>query len=70
MLTEWFSTQISEALERRKAPEDVDITFNISTLQPLQGKWIIKLYDETTSESSKNAILKKWEKSGVTDGKL
>ena len=66
--TEWFATQISEALESGKAPEDIDITLNLSTLKPLQAKWIIELYDEMTSDSGKNVILKGWEKSGITAG--
>ena len=67
MFTEWFATQISEALESGKSPEDFDNTLNLSTLKPLQAKWIVKFYDEMISESSKNVILKEWEKSGITD---
>ena len=68
MFTEWFATQISEALDSGKAPEDIDITLNLSTLKLLQAKWIIQLYDEMTSESGKNVIIKGWEKSGIRDG--
>ena len=68
MFTEWLATQILEALESGKASEDIDITLNLSTLKPLEAIWIIELYDEMTSESGKNVILKRWEKSGTTDG--
>ena len=36
MFTEWFASQISEALESGIAPEDIDIPLNLSTLKPLQ----------------------------------
>ena len=68
VFTKWFATQILEALESSKAPIDVDITLNISTLKPLQAKWIVELYDEMTLESGKNMILKGCEKLGITDG--
>ena len=42
MFTEWFATPISEAFQKGKASEDVYITLNLSTLKPLQAKWIIK----------------------------
>ena len=67
MFTEWFATRISEALESGKSSEDIDNTLNLSTLKLLQAKWIVKFYDEMISESSKNVILKEWEKSGITD---
>ena len=63
MFTKWFATQISEALESGKAPIDIDITLN-----PLQAKWIVELYDEMISKSGKNMISKGCEKSGITDG--
>ena len=40
---------------------------NLSTLKPLEAKWIIKLYNKMTSESGKNVILKEWEKSRIID---
>ena len=63
VFTEWFGTQISEALGSGKAPEVIDIT-----LKPLQAKWIEEPYDEMISESGKNLIWKGWKKSGITDG--
>ena len=68
MFTEWFATQISEALESGKFPEDIDIKLNLSTLNSLQAKCIIELYDKSTSELGKNVILKGWEKLRITDG--
>lgn len=50
LFTEWFVTQISEALETGKAPEDIEITLNLSTMKPLQAKWMIELCDKMTSE--------------------
>ena len=38
MFTEWFATQISEVVKSGNAPEDNDITLNLSTLKPLQAK--------------------------------
>ena len=66
IFTEWFATQISEAFKKGKGSEDVYITLNLSTLKPLQAKWIIKPYNKMTSEPGKNVILKGWEKSGLT----
>ena len=59
--------QVSGTLKSRKSPENIDNTLNLTTLNPLQVKWLIKLYDEVKSESGKNVILKEWEKSGITD---
>ena len=41
MFTEWFATQISEALKSRKAPEVIDITLNLFILKPLQAKRVM-----------------------------
>ena len=38
MFTEWFATQISEALKSGKTPEDIDITLNLYILKPLKVK--------------------------------
>ena len=62
--------QICEALESGKVPEEIDVNMNLSTLKPLQADWIIKLYNEMTSLSGKNVILKGWEKAGIKDGKM
>ena len=59
---------ISEALKKGKAAEDIDSTLNLSTLPPLQAKWIIELYDKMTLELGKNVIVKEYEKSGITNG--
>ena len=37
MFTEWLATQILEALESGKAPEDIDVRLNLSTLKPLEA---------------------------------
>lgn len=47
--TLWFATQISEALESGKAPENIDNKLNIFTLKPLLAKWIIELYNKIKS---------------------
>lgn len=37
MFTEWLATQILEALKSGKAPEDIDVRLNLSTLKPLEA---------------------------------
>jgi len=37
-------------------------------LKPLHAKWIVKLFNEMTSESGKEVILKGWLKAGIADG--
>ena len=61
--------KICEALESGgKIPEEINVNMNLSTLKPLQADWIIKLYNEMTSLSGKNVILKGWVKAGIKDG--
>ena len=38
MFTEWFSTQIPEALESGKVRENIDSTLNLPTLKSSQAK--------------------------------
>ena len=44
----------------KKAPEDIYITLNLSTVRTLQAKWNIELFDEMTSEWSKYIFSKGW----------
>lgn len=66
--TEWFAKQITDGVNSVKDPDSIDIPLQLSILKPLQAKWIIKLYDEMTSSSGKEVILKGWERAGITDG--
>ena len=66
--TEWYAKQISDGINAGKDPVDIEVPVQLSVLKPLHAKWIIKLFNEMTSEAGKSVILNGWEKSGITDG--
>ena len=68
LFTEWFAKQITDGVNSGKDPGSIEVPLQLSILKPLQAKWIIKLYDEMTSSSGKEVILKGWERAGITDG--
>ena len=57
---EWFGMKISETLKEGKEHEDINIPFTLSLLKPLHVNCMIKLYNEKTSASGKNATFKRW----------
>ena len=61
LFTEWFAKQITDGVNSGKDPGSIEVPLQLSILKPLQAKWIIKLYDEMTSSSGKEVILKGWE---------
>ena len=68
LFTEWFTKQITDGVNSGKDPGSIEVPLQLSILKPLQAKWIIKLYEEMTSSSGKEVILKGWERAGITDG--
>ena len=68
LFTEWLAKQITDGVNSGKNPGSIEVPLQLSILKPLQAKWIIKLYDEMTSSSGKEVILKGWGKAGITDG--
>ena len=68
LFTEWYAKQISEALESGKDAESIEVPLQLSKLKPLHAKWKLKLFNEMTSESGKEVILKGWLKAGIKDG--
>ena len=68
LFTKWFAKQITDGVNSGKDSGSIEFPLQLSILKPLQAKWIIKLYDEMTSSSGKEVILKGWKRAGITDG--
>ena len=45
--------------------DSIDIKLQLSIIKPLHAKWIIELYNEMTSEDSREICLKGWIVSGI-----
>ena len=63
----WYSDEFRKAFRNGTALEDIEIKFPLTTMKPLHATWLIRLYNELTSEKGKNVIHGGWVKSGIFD---
>ena len=57
---EWYTEQITQAMDAGQELDSIDIKLQLSIITPLNAKWIIELYNEMTSGDSREICLKGW----------
>ena len=67
LFSEWYSRQIENVLPLGKKIEDVNIQFRLTTLKPLQAKWLLEFYNHITSKTGAEIILNGWKAAGIYD---
>ena len=60
MFAEWYREQVEEALSHGKKVEDIEITFYLTVIKPLQAKWLMEFYNHITSEKGSEIIINGW----------
>ena len=58
--TEWYCACIVQEIDNCKDVESISIQLKMFVLKPLQGKWIIDLFNYFTSEKGREIISKGW----------
>ena len=61
----WYASQMS--CRKSLAVDEMDVKAPLTNIEPLHAKWIIKLYDEITSEKGKEIVLRDWKATGILD---
>ena len=63
--TDCYASQITLAMEEGKEMESIEVPLKLSNIKPLQAKWLIKMYNEMTSDEGRKVCSKEWEVSGI-----
>ena len=57
LFSKWYAQQIENQLSLGKKVEEIKIKFCLTTFKPLHAKWLIKYYNEITSENGSPVII-------------
>ena len=55
---EWYSTQVTQALDMGKEIDEIEVPLKLSILKPLHAKWFIEMYNHTTEENGRKVCMK------------
>ena len=67
LFLERYAQQIENQLSLGKKVEEIKIEFRLTTLKPLHAKWLVKYYNEITSENGSSVIINGWKAASIYD---
>ena len=62
---EWYSTQVTQALDRDKEIDEIEVPLKLSL--PLDAKGFIEMYSHMTEEDGRKVSMKGWEVAGIKE---
>ena len=62
---EWYSTQVTQALDRDKEIDEIEVPLKLSL--PLGAKGFIEMYSHMTEEGGRKVCMKGWEVAGIKE---
>ena len=65
--TLWYADQIDQALDARTVLSNIEVSLKLSTVKPLQAKWILEVYNHMTSAMGKKVCVKGWDIAVISD---
>ena len=64
---EWYSTQVTQALDMGKEIDEIEVPLKLSILKPLHAKWFIEMYNHMTEENGRKVCMKGQEVAGIKE---
>ena len=62
----WYSEEMPLALENGEKFENINISFKITVLKPLNPKWLVEFYNHIASGEKREIITRGLERAGIT----